>query len=219
MIFSGDTYRQIGAAKRLSFSAADIIFNNITGDAKLGFSGYWEGQSKSLEFSFSSGKVFDPENRYIYSYLSENSFSMSGDINDSHYQYYINDTPMCFGESKDQNVIENFYVKINNCTMDANIKIYADAPSYSFSQAESFSRDETYSINIENENPSLPFILFSGDLKNSSLSITNLPLKVINDQNVIVTGDSALETGVYSETITLYTSAGNITNDFNVEIT
>ena len=40
MIFSGDTYRQIGATKRLSFLVSDIIFDNITGDAKLGFSGY-----------------------------------------------------------------------------------------------------------------------------------------------------------------------------------
>ena len=219
MIFSGDIYRQIGSAKRISFSVSDIIFDNVTGDAKIGFSGQWEGQPKALEFSFVSGKVLDPENRYIYSYLSQNSFNISGDINDNHYQYYIDQNPICFGQSKDQNIIENFYVKINNCVMDASINIYADAPSYSFSQPSSFSKADSYNINIENKNSSLPFTLFSGDLKSASLSITNLPLRVTGNQNIIVTGNSSLETGVYSETITLYTSAGNITNDFSVEVT
>ena len=203
----------------LSFLVSDIIFDNITGDAKLGFSGYWEGQSKSLEFSFSSGKVFDPENRYIYSYLSSNSFSISGDINDNHYQYYINDTPMCFGESKDQNVIENFYVKINNCTMDASVKIYADPPSYSFSQAASFSKTGSYNINITNANSNLPFTIFSGELLNSTLSMTNLPMRVTGSKDITVSGNHLTVTGNYAEEITLYSSAGNITGSFNVEIT
>tara|TARA_Y100000004_G_C8895310_1_gene403862 strand:- start:412 stop:1074 length:663 start_codon:yes stop_codon:yes gene_type:complete len=219
MIFSGDTYRQIGSAKRLSFNASGITFNNITGSAELGFSGAWNGTPKALEFSFSSGKLMDPENRYIYSYLSEDPFSISGDINDDYYQYYINEQPVCFGQQKDQNVIENFYVKIRNCTLDADIKIYADAPSYSISQPSSFPKTGSYAINVTNKNSNLPFTIFSGDLLNTSLSITNLPLRVTGNSDIIVTGDHTTTTGNFAEEITLYSSAGNITGGFNVEIT
>tara|TARA_Y100000310_G_C20411461_1_gene682201 strand:+ start:77 stop:742 length:666 start_codon:yes stop_codon:yes gene_type:complete len=220
MIFTGQNYRQIGSAKQLSFSISDGNFDNVTGSGTIGFSGSWEGESKTVDFNFISGKIIDPENRYVYSYLPNQIFNISGNIYDENYQYHINDIPICFGGEKDKNIIENFYTDISGCTLTASVLISMDEPSYEFTQGDSFSKQGTYNINIKNNNSSLPFSIFTGEITtNENFLITNLPLRVTDNKNIIVSGTSDLAVGDYEETLSLSTSVGDITNTFNVEVT
>jgi hypothetical protein len=218
MQFSGQDYRQIGTTKQLSFLASGINFNNITGSGVLGFSGTWQGTGRHLEFKFEKGKIIDPENRYVYSYLPAQSLSLSGDIYDDNYQYYINDTPVCFIGVKEKNIIENCYIHMSGCVMEADLYINMDKPSYEFTQGTSFSKEGLYNINIKNNSSSLPFTLFSGSFLNENFVITNLPLAVETNSNIVVSGGPDLVTGDYEEILSLSTSAGDIANSFDVEV-
>ncbi len=218
MEFSGYSYREIGSTKQLSFSASGIFIDNATGSGCIGFAGTWSGESREVDFSFVSGKIIDPQNRYVYSYLENKNFNLSGNIYDDNYEYYIDDTPVCFGGTKEKNVIDKVYVSANNCIITTDLYIAADAPSYEFTQGDSFSKGGVYNINITNNNQNLPFTILNGTLLNENFLITNLPLRVTGSENIIVSGSSDLATGNYSETLSLNTSAGDMSHIFGVEV-
>jgi hypothetical protein len=220
MEFSGNNNRKIGSAKRLSFYASGLTFDNIEGTGALGFSGEWEGTGRSLEFSFDKGKIIDPENRYIYSYLPSQSFSLSGDIYDSNYQYFIDGVPICYVGVKEKNVIDNFYINTSGCTATTSFYVASDKPSYTILKGDSFSKTGTLNINVANNNANLPFVVFSGVFSGGdNFSTTNLPIKIENNANIIVSGRENITTGDYSDELTFKTSVGDIKTDFVVKLT
>jgi len=220
MEFSGDNNRKIGSVKQLSFYASGITFNNIQGTGVLGFSGQWQGTGRQVEFSFDKGKIIDPENRYVYSYTPNEPFSLSGDVYDTRYQYFIDSVPICYVGTKEQNIIENFYVNTSGCTMSASLYMSSDKPNYTILMGNSFSRTGTLNINVSNNNPNLPFVLFSGQFSGGdNFLTTNLPIKIENNANVIVSGREEITTGDYSDELTFKSSVGDIKTDFKVKLT
>jgi hypothetical protein len=64
MTFEGSNVRKLTGQKSLSFLLNKLNISNLTGDAYFGFSG--EGQT--FQFKFEKGKIYDPDNNYVYSY-------------------------------------------------------------------------------------------------------------------------------------------------------
>ena len=84
----------------------------------------------------------------------------------------------------------------------------------------SFSRTGTLNINVSNNNPNLPFVLFSGQFSGGdNFLTTNLPIKIENNANVIVSGREEITTGDYSDELTFKSSVGDIKTDFKVKLT
>ena len=73
MIYTGTQFRRIQERSQLSF-AGNFVLDNATGQAAFGFS----GNGNFLKFDFKSGKIYDPEGRYVNSYRAEEIFSISG---------------------------------------------------------------------------------------------------------------------------------------------
>ena len=224
MQFSGQDYRPIGATKQLSFLISGGFFDNITGAGVFGFSGSWItgnnlSEDRKLEFTFDKGKIIDPENKYIYSYLPNENINLSGNIYDDNYEYYINDIPISFTGSKKKYIIDNMYIHSTGHILDASLYVSMNKPSYAFTQGDGFSKAGSYNINIKNNNPTLPFVILSGSFENENLIINNLPLKVETNSNIIVTAHEDLATGDFEETLSLSTSVGDITNDLTFKLT
>ena len=80
MIFTGINYRSLPSAK--SFSAAfdftDILYSGNMYDAGLssGVHFGFSGASDSVSFLMRSGKIYDPQNKVVYSYSNNESFSL-----------------------------------------------------------------------------------------------------------------------------------------------
>ena len=61
MAYSGKNYRNILSSEEISFNL-NFHLDNVTGIAALGFS----GDTSSTKFEFVSGRIYDPEHRYVF---------------------------------------------------------------------------------------------------------------------------------------------------------
>ena len=67
---------------------------NTTGEALFGVSGFTgasnsSSNSKKLQFTLKSGRVFDPENRCVYSYQQDEDINLKGTFLPDNYDYFI----------------------------------------------------------------------------------------------------------------------------------
>jgi len=222
MNFEGKNYRKIGEVKRLSFNL-NFSVNNLIGSGAFGFNGKGYGTSfgdkQNLEFKFENGKVIDPENRYIWSYLENINLNISGNVYDNNYDYFINNEPICYVGEKDPMIVQELHVNTENCIISADIHVNSDVPDYSILIGESFDLKGTFNIGIINNNPGLPFEIFSGTLKNKYLKIINLPGEVSYAPfNIIVQPQDGLSTGKLQERVSLKTSIGDIEKEFTLTV-
>ena len=85
MTFEGNNIRKFTEQKSASFLLSDSIVNNVTGEAYFGFS----GESKSIQWKFKEGKIYDPDDNYIFSYSPSEGFTLSGDISKDYYTHKV----------------------------------------------------------------------------------------------------------------------------------
>jgi hypothetical protein len=126
MRITENTFRTILQTRKLSFSK-DLNFSTTSGTHYFGFS----GDSDSVDFKFESGKIYDSENKLVYTYNELNSFNLSGTIETGSYSYYINGLPICANGSKNNFLINKFYYEVSDgLNLDAeNFYIKTDANS------------------------------------------------------------------------------------------
>lgn len=126
MRITENTFRTILQTRKLSFSK-DLNFSTTSGTHYFGFS----GDSDSVDFKFESGKIYDSENKLVYTYNELNSFNLSGTIETGSYDYYINGLPICTNGSKNNFLINKFYYEVSDgLNLDAeNFYIKTDANS------------------------------------------------------------------------------------------
>lgn len=126
MRITENTFRTILQTRKLSFSK-DLNFSTTSGTHYFGFS----GDSDSVDFKFESGKIYDSENKLVYTYNELNSFNLSGTIETGSYSYYINGLPICTNGSKNNFLINKFYYEVSDgLNLDAdNFYIKTDANS------------------------------------------------------------------------------------------
>lgn len=160
MIFSGKNYRSLLEQDKFSFKA-DLSINNLTSSAAFGFS----GENKSISFSFESGRIYDPENRYFGNYEANNVISISGNISGSSYDYYYNKSPICFVGVKESFKTQNFFTDTSGCNLNI-IDVLVTAPKYDYTLdfATEFVLSGTITGSLKSVDTGRRFEIFSGEI-------------------------------------------------------
>jgi hypothetical protein len=213
MQISGYNYRSFFEQTGLSFNLTASL-NNLSGSGEFGFS----GQNNQIGFKFNSGRIYDFEDRYVFSYLEDSNFQISGNLDSGSYSYYINNNPVCFNGIKNNFKIKNFYVETDqNTILDIDLKIYGQNPDYNLTINDKYIVD-TFLTGVINNKSLLDFRIFSGEIQspNQDFSIITLPNVVsgINQSNIIFQPNSG--DGIYNLTLNLYTDFGLVSQDFTV---
>jgi len=130
IISSGITYRSIAAQNILSYSI-DGSIDNTSGISSFGFSG---DQGNLNLFTFKTGKIYDVNNRHVWSYNPSETFNISGNINTGNHNYYINNNIVCISSPKQNSYYKYFYVSSENSSIDLDVYTYGNkSPIYSLS--------------------------------------------------------------------------------------
>ena len=190
MIFSGYNSRKVGGGKNFSFSNKFYI-DNTQGHAEMGFSGSSTGED--VKFSFQSGRVIDPEGKYCNSYIPSGLMTLSGNINTGTYEYYIDDVLDFSLGTRNDFLINSFFVNTRDCFMDANINVFGEQHSISTTIPSSFRESGLLTGTITNNSYSTlgGFSILSGEIVQTSDSKyfeidTSFPLSVNNSENIVI---------------------------------
>ena len=164
MRFEGNNTRKLTEQKSVSFVLNKSSINNLTGDVYFGFSG--EGQT--LQFKFDKGKIYDPENNYVYSYYPSKNFILSGEISETHYNYSINGVNIIRGKSKGSFKIENWFINATDCSLEATLSILSDGISHTFDLQDSVIIGDSVSAQITNNSSDGKLHIFDATLRDTT---------------------------------------------------
>ena len=122
MKISGFNKRRISTVDNDTKLAYDISFfiSNTTGEAFWGISGYTgtadsAANSKKTQFTFKSGRIFDPENRCSSSYKQNELVNIKGTFLTGSYDYFVNENLICSIGSKENFKIRDFFFESKGC--------------------------------------------------------------------------------------------------------
>jgi hypothetical protein len=217
-ISSGTLYRSIVGNSELSF-VFEGIFDNVSGNTSIGFSGL---SGKKIElFNFKSGKVFDTNSEYIWSYRPRESINVSGNLGSGYLNYFVNNNPVCLYSPHGYNYYDNFYISTDNASVDFNLNVQGVFPLFDigFPLIVDFGSPITGYIHNESSPHEKTFKIFSGFLFNSDslykLDTTILPQKVLGESSgrldLNFTPNEFLnQIKFLNPTLTLFTNFGEI---------
>ena len=161
MLITGSTYRSIASQNILSYAINGNI-NSTTGISSFGLSG--ENGSLNL-FTFRTGKIYDANNRHVWSYNPSESFAISGNINTGDHHYYINDNLICLSTPKPDHYYKYFYANSQNSVMDLDINVIGNNyPNHSISFPFTYTIGDNITGYISNnsDNSNFSFQFFTG---------------------------------------------------------
>jgi len=122
MKISGFKKRRISTVDDDTKLAYDISFSlsNTTGEAFWGISGYTgtadsAANSKKTQFTFKSGRIFDPENRCSSSYKQNELVNIKGTFLTGSYDYFVNENLICSVGVKENFKIRDFFFETKGC--------------------------------------------------------------------------------------------------------
>jgi hypothetical protein len=222
MNFSGNNILSISHQTGISF-LINFYLNNITGQCDLGFSEI----DQRINFKFKDGKIFDPENKLIYTYNANENIKLSGNINLNGYDYYINDYYLSNLNLKKYNKFNEFYLNLSEVLAFGDVYINGDKPNYKINFNNFYYVKEYLSGSISGNNE-LNFKIYSGEIiypLNSNFVINTIPnfnenisgkkYDIIINPDINTTKDFYLDqTGKF--TFGLYTNFGKIYENFNL---
>jgi hypothetical protein len=222
MRITGNTFRTILQTRKLSFSK-DLNFSTTSGTHYFGFS----GDSDSVDFKFESGKIYDSENKLVYTYNELNSFNLSGTIETGSYSYYINGLPISTNSSKNNFLINKFYYKVSDgLNLDAN-NFYINTDANSTDNLSLLVSDPTFfpSGNVtglfRNQSPgNLEAInkVFTGSVSVDSYFefASSFPFNTHHNSGEFVLNNIAYDLDNYEVDLTFTTATGNVTVTTNL---
>ena len=202
----------------------DLSLDNISGVCNLGFTGI----NQNINFKFTNGKIFDPENKLIYTYNLNENIKLSGNINTSGYDYYINNYYLSNISSKNYGKFDRFYLNTSGCTGAVELYINGDKPNYKLDFNNFYYVRENITGFISG-NQDLNFKIYSGDIispSNSNFSIKTIPSfdqNISGDKyDIIVTPDFDTTKQLYLDKtgdfiFGLYTNFGKIFGVFDLK--
>lgn len=167
MIFSGKNYRTTPKTKSLSFSFENVFLSDA-GSASIGFS----GENNVLKFTFSNNKIYDFHNNYVFSYDVGSTISISGDISDVNYRYFINGNAFVDGKSKNNFKIEKLITDSTGCNLNADVSLACRDIDYSFF-TQSIVRPSGNFIGHLKNNSSTEFKVFNFSYRTDSIAEQN----------------------------------------------
>ena len=214
MIISGNTSRKILRENKFSANLS-VSLNNCTGSSEVGFS----GQGITYKFNFTSGKIFDPENRYFSSYLPNKSVNIETNFSGTAYDYSINGSRILNSGLKQNFYAEKFYINTTGAVLDASIEIKSKKPTLSLSIPASFISGSYLTGYLVTDSIS-GFSLFSGYFDEfSSFSFFSGSTGIISSSSpgVVIISESSLNLGTLDSQVLFDTSAGSYPIRFLVE--
>jgi hypothetical protein len=122
----------------------DMSVTNTTGEAVFGISGFIgssnsPSNSKKVQFTLKSGRVFDPEDRCVYSYQQDENINLKGTFLPSSYDYFIDNNLICTKGSKTDFKIRNFFFDSDGCEINIrNLDLYGPTGSLDLEETMSF---------------------------------------------------------------------------------
>jgi len=146
MKISGYNNRRISTFDSDSRLAYDLHMSvtNTTGEALFGVSGFTDSSnspsnSRKLQFTLKSGKVFDPEDRCVYSYQQDENINFKGTFLPSSYDYFINNNLICTKGAKEDFKIRNFFFDSDGCEINIeNLDVYGSRGALELEESMSF---------------------------------------------------------------------------------
>ena len=220
MIYSGLNYRKVQERSIFSFDSF-FSLDSVSGSGLFGFS----GNNQTFNFKFESGKIFDPESRYISSYQKNKTINLSGNVSGAFYDYYLNKILFCKNGSKNDFEIENFYLTTSSgLSLDLDVSVSsAGSGDFIISGLPSiFYSGVPFSGKIVKSGVGGSFDIFSGTLNDFSfqsgnLNIINSPIRVDPTGDIIFSGN--FETKIKQEYlfhIDFNTSLGKRSKSFSI---
>jgi len=222
MNLSGNNTLSISEQTGASF-LINLSLDGINGLCNLGFTGI----NQSVDFKFTNGKIFDPENKLVYTYNANENLKLSGNINSNGYDYYINDYYLSNISSKSYTKFDRFYLNTSGCTATTELYINGNRPNYKLDFNNFYYVRENITGFISG-NQNLNFKIYSGDIispANSNFSINTIPSFNQNiagqKYNIIVTPDLDTTEQLYLDKsgdfiFGLYTNFGKISGIFKL---
>ena len=209
MLLTGENFRKISERENYAFHSTFSI-DNSTGVGLFGFS----GNGQQFKFDFQSGKIIDPEGRYVYSYNPDEVFSLSGDINKGFYNYFINEKPVCYSGEKTDFKAQRFFTDSTGCGLDLGLIMTAsglDALAIT-GVPDNFSDGDLITGKIVNTGSGISIDIYTGQISDDSFtgnfSIFSLPTTVSGEADIVLSGISG-ENGVeYNLDLNFETSFG-----------
>ena len=213
MIFSGNNFLSLSDQTGVSF-LTEISLNNSSGICNLGLN--YESISK-FNFSLNNGKIYDPENRFVYSYEPNETFSISGEVSSGQYSYYINGTPIVLNKYKTglPILITDYYLNTSNCIAEAKVDILGQKQNLNISLNDKFYDTDllTGTILVDKN---FNFKIISGSVSSNP---TNFAIDYIPNKTGYFTIKTANLTQTESKksyivNLNLYTNFGKINRTF-----
>lgn len=231
-IVSGTKYRSIASQNILSY-LININIDNTSGISSFGFSG--DNGNLNL-FTFKTGKIYDINNRHVWSYNPSENINISGNINSGDLNYFINNNIVCLSSPKNNNYYKYFYASSENCSTNLNSYIYGNiGPNYSieFPFKNLIGEQITgYIKNISfNNNSSFQFFSGQSFVNNDYYRLNNtyndfisgaqsgkliLDYVLNQDPNIFSTG--VFQLNFIDGYFLFNTNFGNISYDFNIPV-
>ena len=199
MLYSGLNYRKIQKRDIFSFKGV-FSLNETSGSGLFGFS----GENQTFDFKFISGKIIDPESRYVFSYQKNKGVSISGNVSGSFYDYYINDILFCKSGIKNNFNIENFYLNTTSgLVFDSSVytSVKEDGDFVISGLSSIFYSGKPFSGKIVETGVGGDFDIFSGEVSSfdfqsgyQDIKIINLPISVKGTGVIIFSGNVEIPT-------------------------
>ena len=220
MIFSGANYRKLQEKKDYNFFL-DSSITNTSGSAVFGFS----GEGEKFAFNFVEGRVIDPSNNYVFSY-DTGSLTISGTVNQGNYNYFINNERINFSGSKNNFLIDRFFVDCTGCNLSIDNLLINGSGQTTFSlqkMNQLIGDSGHFTGEIVTDDPSFgKFDIFSGEILTSTATglfsiLTDFSTGIEATGIIGVSGLQNIENQTpYSFDALLYTSFGEVQKTFNV---
>ena len=192
MILDGSNFRKISERDNYAFDAS-LSINNSTGVGLFGFS----GNGQEFKFDFQSGKVIDPEGKYVAAYTPEQTFTLSGEVNKGFYNYYINEEAVRLSGQKTDFKAQRFFTNTTGCNIDLDVVITAsglDAIAIT-GLPNDFSIGDLITGKVVNSGSGASVNLFTGEISDPSFtgnfSLYSFPTGLISgSENIVLSGIS-----------------------------
>ena len=206
MIISGNISRKILRDNKFSFNF-DTSFDSCTGVSEMGFS----GQNQTFKFSFISGKIYDNEGRYAYSYVPNSQVNIESNFSGGYYDYLINDNRVIFSGSKNNFYAERFYVNTTGATLDANITIKGQKPTLDLVTNSTFVTGTSITGYLKTNSPSGLQVLSGEFEEGSTFYFQSFPTGFITSASSgqVLIGQNVTGVGDFISNYTIHTSAGD----------
>ena len=214
MVFSSYKQRSLARQTGIVNFQYDVTIDNTTGYCLFGLSG-----TNALTFSAASGKIYDPNGKFVSSYAANKSFGLSGQVKGALLDYSINDERVGVGVPVAGGNYDWLIVSPQHCSVDLRASMQGELPDYSIvNTGKYYAAHAQVSASVINNIPARPFRIFSvaNVLQNSPFSVVGFTTGNITNTGYITVQSSQTGLSDYVVPLAVETNFGNLSFNFQI---